>query len=83
MMDKLNPVIITNYGLISYVQMEQTPDGDYYRVEDVDARIAELERQLAELREAAQKLLELVRMPTNTEEYRARAEVERVLEGMI
>ena len=48
-----------------------------------NARITELERQLAELREATRAFLEIVRAPTNAEEYKARAEVERVLEGMI
>ena len=45
-----------------------------------NARIADLERQLEELREAARNFLEIVRMPTNAEEFLALAEVERLLE---
>lgn len=45
-MSKLSPIMISQYDFISRVQREQ----NYYRAEDVDARISDLERQLAEAR---------------------------------
>ena len=44
-MSKLSPIMISQYDFISRVQREQ----NHYRAEDVDARISNLERQLAEL----------------------------------
>lgn len=57
--------------------------GEWYKADEVDSRIADLERQLEELREAVRNMLARydVMAPDMSFHVKARTEVERLLKG--